>query len=64
MLRTPRRGNLNAAQTVYVSFLLSQGEGAASWETAMKMIHETHEKHEEKQPVALLTVNHGNLIIL
>jgi hypothetical protein len=37
-------GDLYAAQTVCVGFLSFPGEGAISWEAAMKMIHETHEK--------------------
>ena len=41
-------GDLYAAQTVCVGFLSSLGEGAASCEATMKMIHETHEKHKKK----------------
>jgi hypothetical protein len=41
-------GNLYAAQIVGVGFHSFPGEAAASWEAAMKMIHETHEKHEKK----------------
>jgi hypothetical protein len=36
------------AQTVGVGFHSSPGEGAASWEAALKMIHETHETHKKK----------------
>jgi hypothetical protein len=37
-------GDLFAAQFVCVGFHSLPGEGAASWEATMKMIHETHEK--------------------
>jgi hypothetical protein len=36
-LKTPWHGDLYAAQTVGVGFLSSPGEGAASWETTMKI---------------------------
>jgi hypothetical protein len=41
-------GDLYAAQIVCVGFHSFPGEGAASWGYAVKMIHETHEKHDEK----------------
>jgi hypothetical protein len=41
-------GDLYAAQIVCVGFLSFPGEGAATWEAALKMIHETHKKHKKK----------------
>jgi hypothetical protein len=42
-------GDLYAAQIGGVGFHSSPGEGAASWQAAMKMIHETHETHEKHE---------------
>jgi hypothetical protein len=33
---------------VWVGFHSFLGKGAASWEAAVKMIHETHEKKQKK----------------
>jgi hypothetical protein len=41
-------GSLYAAQIGGAGFHSSQGEGAASWETAIKMIHEKHKKNTKK----------------
>ena len=49
-------GDLYAAQTVCVGFLSSPGEGAASWEAAVKMIHETHEKHKKIKKICVICV--------